>query len=127
MRNVPLVVVVVAVGIVVGHVVGGERGVVVVDVAGLVVVGEGGGRDLLEQLVGGRVRAAAAVAAAGAAAGAGTAHRAAGRGEARLVGGGRALLLPVELCLVNKRIRQVFDWNIHKVNKKNGLVFGKKG
>ena len=116
MCNVPLVVVVVAVGIVVGHVVGGERGVVVVDVAGLVVVGEGGGRDLLEQLVGGRVRAAAA----------GTAHRAAGRGEARLVGGGRALLLPVELCLVNKRIRQVFDWNIHKVNKKMAYFLGKK-
>ena len=109
-RNVPLVVVVVAVGIVVGDVAGGERGVVVVGVAGRVVVGEGGGRDLLEQLVDGRVgrlllagvvrvRAAAAAVAA-----AGTAHRAAGRGEARLVGGGRALLLPVELCLVNKRI-----------------------
>ena len=109
-----MVVVVVAVGIVVGDVAGGERGVVVVGVAGRVVVGEGGGRDLLEQLVDGRVgrlllagvvrvRAAAAAVAAAVAA-AGTAHRAAGRGEARLVGGGRALLLPVELCLVNKRI-----------------------
>ena len=108
-RNVPLVVVVVAVGIVVGDVAGGERGVVVVGVAGRVVVGEGGGRDLLEQLVDGRVgrlllAGVVRVRAAAAAAAAATAHRAAGRGEARLVGGRRALLLPVELCLVNKRI-----------------------